>query len=287
MSISEVVRRISSRLNRRRPYGPTGLDVDLDYLVYSSHKSGTQTVTATLRRSGYRAVHLHRLSGRGMTAGTGAFESYLDDYCESRRGKLAVISTFRPPMERHISSFFQRHGVGVVREGLTASNEETIIARCSVGELQRMFIEQVATQSLPGYHESLHELCDEIAVTTGDLSFDLERGVGSFETDRIKLTLFRFDQLFGSFPDLLDSAMGRKFSAQLANMNEKQWYKPIQDEFKASLKIPTDVIEGLHATKRDLIELFYPGQYEDIVAAAISRYGTTPPRDCIHAASSG
>lgn len=82
--------------------------LDLDFLVFSSHKTGTQTIRNSLRASGYSATHCHQVSHLGLCDDD--LEGYLDAYFARHSKPLDVITLFREPIDRHISSFFQGYG---------------------------------------------------------------------------------------------------------------------------------------------------------------------------------
>lgn len=83
---------------------------DIGCLVYSSHKSDTQTLKATLDHSGIPTRHIHLLRNAGMSSGRGRLRAHLKRYRRRNGRKLTVVAIFRLPLERHISSFFQWYG---------------------------------------------------------------------------------------------------------------------------------------------------------------------------------
>jgi hypothetical protein len=94
-----IAGRLMAPLRGRAAGKPLGHDIDC--LVYSSHKSGTQTLTATLEQSGISARHIHHLRNAGMDSGCGAFGSYLEQYRRRNGRRLNIVSTFRLPLERN------------------------------------------------------------------------------------------------------------------------------------------------------------------------------------------
>lgn len=268
-------RRFVGRLRaspQRRPRA-TSLPYDIDCLVYSSHKSGTKTLKATLDHSGIPTRHIHLLGNAGMPLGRGAFRTYLQQYQRRNNRKLKVISTFRAPLERHMSSFFQWYGHGVVRNGLVRRNDDTIIARLNVDELQQIFNDELRNGSLVGHRDSLHELCDEVDYQVVDLPFDATRGFGVLENDLMRVHLFRFDLLFPDFARQLEEALNIKVSPRIENFSPRKWYGPKFQEFKATLKVPPDLIHMIYEAKKDLIDIFYPDRYQEILNDQLVRYG--------------
>lgn len=244
---------------------PIPLTNDIKFLVYSSHKTGTQTLCATLQRNESKTSHLHLLRNINAEPGNGELSAFLNRYQESNGESLTLLSTFRLPIERHISSFFQWHGNGVIRAGHVATKHETIIAKESVNQLQQRFAQQLSDGSLAGYKESLHEICEELSLQPASLCYDQKQGYGVHETSNAKLVLFRFDQLFRRYPDLLENATGlRNLQIRKRNIGIDQWYQPIRAEFMKTLILPEDLVSRVCQEKRNLIDIFYPGEYDDI-----------------------
>ncbi len=97
----------------------------LDYLIFSSHKTGTQTLTRTLISNGLKCKHCHNLKQIGLQEGL--FQSYLERYQKQNNKKLKVITVFRDPIERHISSFFHFYGTRPLRLKELKNESETIL----------------------------------------------------------------------------------------------------------------------------------------------------------------
>lgn len=246
---------------------------DSEFLVYSSHKTGTQTLTGTLLASGFSARNLHQLKNVGMLGGCGQFLQYLSGVKHRQGRKQVVLSVFRLPLERHVASFFQWHGTGVLRGGLVSSEEETLIARLTVEDLMSAFVAELRANTLTGYRESLMELSAELSLDLNEMSFSKATGFGVHETDLAKIYLFRFDQLFAAYPAALEKAVGGPLRAAVKNVGSAKWYGSKYADFKARLRLPQELIAAVHEDKRQLIDLFYPGQYSSLLQAARDRYG--------------
>jgi len=245
--------------------------LNLDYLVYSSHKSGTQTLVSTLNSSGLRCRHCHFLPHINLK--TGDFRSYLESYFQKKSRKLGVITVFREPMERHISSFFQGYGTRPLMRREVKNKVETIIYNYTINQLQEKFISELRSRSLIGYPESIHEIIKELQISTNDLVYHNGRRFGIFETQYIRLFMFRFDILFNDLGRLLAEITHKNIVIKNSNMSESKWYRDIYIQFKKSLVIPDDVVLDVYALKRDLIELFYSGNYNLALNQALMSYG--------------
>ena len=141
--------------------------LNLDYLVYSSHKSGTQTLVHTLKRSGFRCKHCHYLPNIDLKSGD--FTGYLESYFQRNKKKLDVITVFREPMERHISSFFQGYGSRPLRLKEVENELETIIYKYTINQLQEKYIKELRSQSLIGFTESMHDMAGRLHEKVTDI----------------------------------------------------------------------------------------------------------------------
>ena len=245
--------------------------LNLDYLVYSSHKTATQTLVKTLNSNSFNCINLHNLPDIGLK--NGDFQEYLNNYLEKKMKKLNVITVFRDPMERHISSFFQGYGTRPIRLKEVGNEFETIIYRYTIEQLQNKFIQELGNKSLIGLSESIHELCHELQISVEALNYNNEIEYGLYESENIRLYIFRFDILTRNTEYLLSDITEKKILINNANMSNSKWYKDIYSEFKASLVIPHQTISEIYNSKRDLITLLYSDNYESILNQAFIKYG--------------
>lgn len=245
--------------------------LELDFLVFSSHKSGTQTLRNSLRASGYKAAHCHNVRHLGLRHDE--FESYLNQYSQQRGKKLDLITVFREPIDRHISSFFQGHGSRPLAKKLVADKTETLIYQMKPCDLCDLFISELESESLIGFSESIHEIATELRFNPSDLLFDNQRGFSVFETSNVRVFLFRFDSLFSNFSALMGEITDRSFIVQSSNMSERKWYRETYLAFRNQLAIPSSIIEKTYKKKEDLIKLFYSGSFETPLRNAIAMYG--------------
>ena len=244
--------------------------IDLDYLVYSSHKSATQTLVQTMNNNGFKCRHCHFLPNIGLS--NGDFQLYLESYLEKNNRKSNVITVFREPMERHISSFFQGYGSRPLRLKEVDNEFETIIYRNTIEQLQHKFISELADKSLIGYPESIHDICQELQIKVEELNYSEETGFGLYETSKIKLYIFRFDTLVKNIETLLHDVTGKKIVKKNMNLSDLKFYKDKYSEFKASLVVPRHIILDVYNSKRNIINLLYSGNFDSILNQALIKY---------------
>jgi hypothetical protein len=248
--------------------------VDLEVLVYSAHKTGTQTLVQTFCDNGIPSRHCHRLSNLRPPLTPELLPEALRGYRERSGRPLTIVSVFREPIGRHISSFFQWHGEGALRRQPGATPADSLLARASVQELQHRFQEDLERGSLVGALESIRELCAALAVPVESLRYDPLREHGVSELPDASLHLYRFDSLIqgGRLAALLAPLVGRPIEPRAANLSAVKWYFPILQEFRATLRLPATLISRIHAEKADLLGLMYGDQAADLLARTLARF---------------
>jgi hypothetical protein len=135
--------------------------IDLDFLIYSSHKTFTQSLLSTLIKNNYKAIHCHELTQLSLfcidppTKET--FIQYLINYKTIKNKKLKIITCIRNPKTRLLSSFFQSfHSDQISFNNI--SEEKTIINVKNEDELCVMYEENIKNKKLLGKMESLDEM---------------------------------------------------------------------------------------------------------------------------------
>jgi hypothetical protein len=277
LAMSHFVRNICRGRLEDSPRPKREALLDIDCLVYSSHKTATQTVAHTLRLNNYKCIHCHSLGGETTRLERGTFAQYLEEYHLCNRRRLNIVTIFREPIERYVSSFFSYYGWGVVRKKSVRDATDTIIHKLTVQELQERFVNDVDSRAWHGLHESIDEICSELNIGITDLNYDVERRYGLVEMDDCRLFIFRFDVLTdGNVKYLLSQVTGRA-SAEITqkdtNLGSDTWYRDKYAEFKASLKMPQSMIRKIYEARRDMISLLYPGEYDRLLSEALERYG--------------
>ena len=245
--------------------------LDLDFLVFSSHKTGTQTIRNSLRASGYRAVHCHQVSHLGLEDGD--FSSYVDAYFTRHSKPLDVITLFREPIDRHISSFFQFYGSRPLNEKEVADKTETLIYKLTVDELREQFIAELEAKSLIGFSESIHEIVAELRLNFRDVMTTSECSIRVIKTRTVRVFLVKFEPFFEDFKASLSRIAGNEITVKNSNQSDAKWYCDKYLDFRRRLKLPPAVIEGTYLQKRDLIELFYKEPFEVVLQRAIVLHG--------------
>lgn len=135
----------------------------LDFLIYSSHKTSTQSLISTLNANNYKAIHCHTIKGLKSplkldhNVQKKEFIQYLLNYKIKNNKKIKILSCIRNPKDRLISSFFQSFHTDQIHFRNIKKNDTTIIVK-SEDELITMYEELIKKKGLPGNLESLDEL---------------------------------------------------------------------------------------------------------------------------------
>jgi hypothetical protein len=140
----------------------------LDFLIYSSHKTASQTVLNTIKNHRLNSTHCHSintLSNKNnhekMTAEK--FIQGLIDYKNKNNKKLKIISIVRNPTTRLISSFFQSGHCDEIMF-LNVKPENTTVSVNTEEELCIKFEHLINTKKLHGIKESIDEMSDIFGV---------------------------------------------------------------------------------------------------------------------------
>lgn len=247
--------------------------IDLDYLVFSSHKTATQTVVHSLRTGGLNARHCHVVSHIGMENGN--FLNFVTNYKIINKKPLKIISIYREPVERLISSFFQSFGSDPIDFKQVGSEKETLIYKNTVFDLQKKFIEQLSEKKMPGFYESLGLLAKELKIDVATLQYDDEKRIGINISENFHLYLIRFDHLVSQFNSILSIIANKELQIAKANLSEKKWYYSKYQNFKTSIKIPFEIIESLYDLNKKFIYLFYKDQKDILLRSVKDKYASS------------
>ena len=246
--------------------------LDLDLLVFSSHKTGTQTIRNSLRASGYSAAHCHQV--KHLALGDDELRGYLDAYFARHSKPLDVITLFREPIDRHVSSFFQGYGSRPLNEKEVADKTETLIYRLTVNELREQFIAELEAKTLIGYSESIHEIAAALHLNFSDAMTIPDSHTRVMQLPTARIFLSRFEPFFQKFEASLSRIMGDEITVKNSNQAEAKWYHEKYLDFRRGLRLPRDEIEETYLSKRDLIELFDEVPFKVMLGKVIATYGS-------------
>jgi hypothetical protein len=154
-------------------------------------------------------------------------------------------------------------------------SSDSVIALSDLGALNSLFVSNLASRRFVGYKDSIHEIFRVLHLDPRSFSRQQSEGGGFFHLEHpdVNIFLIRYEYLFRVFPLSLERMLGEPFRGGIiANRASDKWYSVKYVQFRSSLRIPAEVIQMTYLDRKDLIDLFYPGSYEDLLAADIRRY---------------
>src|SRR5262245_16440019 len=181
--------------------------LSLQFVVFSSHKTMTQSLTRTLNLNNLKARHCHQIRDLGLT--TEKFLELVEQYNKLNHQKLKVISIYRDPLDRFISSFFQ--SLSVERFGGTELGVEeylnnfhdSILYSEQFSQLQERFWYYCARfdgiDRADGIGESIDAICDIFNAQISEIRYRKSDGFTKNEIKGVDLFVSRFDVLKEDF----------------------------------------------------------------------------------------
>lgn len=177
---------------------------NLDFLIYSSHKTSTQSLLKILHNNNYKAQHIHILNHMKLLSPKYNNITNLDElkklflldvysYVANNNKKLSIISIVRNPHRRLLSSFFQSYHCDQITY-LNTPPSETSVSKLNLQELFDLYYSNILLNKLPGIVESIDQLS---YVFDTDIIKNLEDKVNYhyYENDFIKLYVLNFDKV--------------------------------------------------------------------------------------------
>ena len=110
--------------------------------------------------------------------------------------------------------------------------------------------------------------------TCFEIAFSHDERLGINDLVDCRVCLMRFDLMLPCLADLLQRIAGRPVAIREANMSGGKWYAEDYARFERSLRMPADLIRTIYQSRKALVELFYPGEYETMLAARVKQFGS-------------
>lgn len=175
----------------------------LDFLVYSSHKTSTQSLVQTLVNNNYTATHCHTITDFNLRfydnirnnkqVTPEIFIEGLNNYKEKHNKKIKIITAIRNPKDRLISSFFQSFYTDEIAY-LHKAPQNTTVNLNDPLRLCMIYESLVTKKRLRGSTESIDEMS---SIFRTDIIQSLEKkdNYYYFEHDLFELFVLDFNVL--------------------------------------------------------------------------------------------
>lgn len=246
---------------------------ELDYLIYSSHKTATQSLNQTLLSNGFKSLSMHNMKYSVLGEDADCREQFLR-FKDAYGKKIKVVSVFRDPLDRHISSFFQAYGTKPLREKTVKSFQDTLIYKKDENSLVELFSKELLSRELTGYRESISLMAESLKFDVGELTYSPRKAINLNMFPEFDLFLFRFDVLVQQFEICMNKLAGRKLQAINTNRSNEKWYKSKYQAFKSKLELEESIICQTYLDKLELGRLFYGARkYDQMRENAVEKFG--------------
>lgn len=231
---------LSTRSKYRLPYR----NEDIEILVYSGGKTGTSSLVMSCLRADPSRCAIP-VQNEGDLFGVSRI---IDIVKSPRNRKLVIISSYREPISRHISAFFQ--GIrDLVGPNFMALPMHVITNR---------FIELVRANKWQDYHPFLEN--DRKNFDNVDIfakPFNKEEGYQIFETDKVRIIQLRFDKMGNWEPVIRRYAEMPKFRLIPHNLTSTKPEAGLYKRFCAELVLPKDVLDDLFSRSEKHLQYFH------------------------------
>lgn len=251
----------------------------LDYFIYSSHKTMTQSIKSTLSRTGFSCAHVHLLDNIQLDCRD--FKEFCCEYFQRNKKKLKIISVFRDPLDRLMSSFFQSLSVEQFGRTLWGSNivlrglpdEQAMASSVLFSEdfvrIQQRFWYYCAARD--GRDEAIDEFLKAFDLDHAQVSFTPSSLFHRNEFEYVDLYISRFDLLREAFVPSLEDLTGARVSASIQNLSTQKWYSSKYIEFRKEVRVPNAFITNMYLSRNLLGKIFY-ADYDDLLKVRLSQY---------------
>jgi hypothetical protein len=249
--------------------------LNIDVLVFSSQKTATQTILNSLNGSGVDSLHGHTTDNLGLTEDL--FKQYLLQYIDYNKKPLKIISIFRDPLERMVSSFFQSLSEDKYAythpylEFPIHDPSENLLHKVDAAEILELF--QSYCNKIDAWGESIATICKVMNSEIEALDFCEIDKIGINCLDLCSLYLLRFDLMLPCLAELLGRITKQDIALRPENLANTKYYFDQYRTFGETMALPVDLIERIYQGRKALMELFYPDQLDTILDARIRRYG--------------
>jgi hypothetical protein len=228
----------------------------IDYLVYSSHKTATQTVVHTLNEGGFNAGYIHTIDqlwisfdhcrDKSHEEVKNIFLEALKQYKENNKRKMKLITIIRNPQDRLLSSFFQTYDTDEMHFK-KKSPENTTVETHNVYELLEMYETHIVQQNLKLRTEALDEIS---SIFDTPIVEKLKKRIGHhyFENEWVELYVFDFPSIVGNqFLEYLNHALQIQLEKKVdSNTTESKRYK---EKYKLAKQLLTKEVKHIILTQ--------------------------------------
>lgn len=204
-----------------------------EIFIFCGGKCGGSSLSKTFINSHYNTTHLHSLTCKGFTHSNIDVTNKLNtlniiDYSIKKYKNIYFIDSYRNPIERKMSSFFQN--IGLYYSSLDISNVDQMIE----------FFNDKLLYNLEEYHP-INEIMQHYDIPLFS-EFNFVNGYNILEKDNKVFIKLRFNDI-EKWDKYLTKIFGKIINITNHNLSENKYYKDIYSVFKSKYKVPKKYLD--------------------------------------------
>ena len=201
-----------------------------DIFTYCGGKCGSSTLQNTFINNGFTSRHVHDNHYYTIyLKNDHTIFDVIDSSCKIDKD-IFFFDSYRSPIERKISSFFQN-----INENLVNYKE------LSVEEIIHIFNERPIYE-LEEYH-SINEVLEHYDIPLFD-TFDFEKRYNIVKKDNKVIVKILFKDI-ENWSSILSEILGKEITIHNDNISENKEYFNLYKEFKEKYRVPLPYLENL------------------------------------------
>jgi hypothetical protein len=223
------IRKIISQKPIFRVPPPAPVTNDAEVVIYCGGKCGSKTLQSTFRNSGFSCIHTHGINEWRLThPELGDVIDYLRNKSKTKR--VYIIDSYRTPIERKISSFFENIATHVPN-----------YASLPLATLIHIFNEQYLN-ILEDYHP-IDEVMNAFQVPLFT-EFDFEKGYVMREEGNIVFIKLLFRDI-SKWSSILSTIFKQDIKLRSANLTVGKRISSLYELFKSKYRVPALYIDTI------------------------------------------
>jgi hypothetical protein len=208
-----------------RYYSYKQFDLNYNIYVYCSGKSGSSTLTKTFNKNGYNALQIHSSDFFIKVCNESKLNPNIFNLIENsmkNHETIYIVDSYRNPIERKISSFFQNY-----KEDNRSIDYITKKLNESIYHIEN--------------YSSIFEVFNYFKIPSFT-SFDFEKKYNLVKYKNAVIIKLRFEDI-NEWGNILSEIMGKPITIYNDNISENKSYHNEYKIIKNNYKIPSDLIE--------------------------------------------
>jgi len=182
----------------------------------------------------------------------------VDSIYSTTNRKIRIISVYREPLSRLISSFFQARGDDDIKyEGKFRQDSIIYKYRNQPKDLSNHFNEMILSNLLEGYYESIDIIFHDLGILHTDVTYNPAEVVTKISHQKYDLFLTRFDVMINEFKLVLSYICNKSINICPANLSKEKWYAAIHKSFRECYNCPNEIEEKILNDRRRLQKIFF------------------------------